>query len=164
MTQSETSNSLETVSVDIVDPTTGEYLVVKDAPDDRLAEFLDSVRDYESRLREAKSIVNRELLRRLDLDRKWTRRAGDYEFSAPSDEPGEEWSDPQALYEDLVSLVEHGDLTTEAVERAVKVETVYKPQAAGLKALRKGAGIVKETVERYAVPAEKRRYVSVKRK
>ena len=149
----------------VLDFSTGEVLDLTSTGDDRLAEFLETVREYESRLREAKSLANRELLKRLDLDRMWTRRAGPYQLSAPSDAPAEEWTDPQALYEDLMSLWEHGELTAEAVERAVKVETTHKPQAEGLKALRKAPGIVRETVERYLVlNADKPRYVTVKRK
>ncbi len=150
------------ISSQVVHPGTGEVLSVRDAQDDQLARFMDEIRDYESRLREAKAIVNREMLRRLDLDGKWTRPAGQYTVSAPSPAPGEEF-DGEALLTDLWGLVDAEEITSDAAERAVRREIVYKPQMAGIRALRKLGGNVLETVNRHATPVEKRRYVKVER-
>jgi hypothetical protein len=162
MTQSRNSNSLEVREIDVIHPLTGEMLVVRDAETNDLARFLDEIREYESRLREAKSIVNREVLRRMDADAHWTTYTNDWQLSAPSPTPGEEF-DGQKLQEALYELAEQGVISKDSVYRAVQAQVVYKVQAAGVKALRRLGGVVAETINRHATPTEKKRYVRVER-
>ncbi len=146
----------------VVHPGTGELINLRDAATDDLGRFLDEVRDYESRLREAKGLVTTEVVRRMDLEGQWTMRAGGFVLSAPSPAPAEEF-DGKGLYSDLAALVFQGTITQDAAERAVKITTTYTPSAMGIKALRKLGGVVAETIAKHATPVEKKRYVKVGR-
>ncbi len=147
--------------ITVVSPRTGELLTL-DAPDQDLGNYLLDVREHESLLREAKSIVQGELLRRFDQDRMWTRHVPGLELKGSSPEPVEEY-DELALRSALLELVEEGVLTVEAVDRAVEPVVTYKARKAGISALRKGGGRVAEIVDEHARLTEKKRYVTVSR-
>jgi hypothetical protein len=147
---------------DVIHPATGEIIAVHDAADEQLARFLDEIRDYELRLREAKAIVNRELLTRLDHDGRWTRHAGAFTLSAPSPAPGETF-DAEKLRDALFELAGEGELTVDAVHRAIRTEVVYTPVAGELKALRKLGGPVAAAIDAHATRMERKRYVKVER-
>lgn len=145
----------------VVHPLTGETLDLQTAPDENLARFLADVRDYESRLKEAKAIVSREALRRMDAGASWTLRAGDYTLKGSSPAPSEEW-DEIALLSDLHQLVDEGVITEDAAGAAVETVITYKVRKAGINALRKLPGVA-QIVDRHSQPVEKTRYVSVGR-
>lgn len=145
----------------VANPLTGELLTIANASDRDLADYLVDVRELESSIREHKSLVNRELLARMDRNASWTLPAGDWKLSAPSPATGEEW-DGAGLYAALCDLSDSGVITMDAVNLAVTIEHVYKVRAVGVKALRKLPG-VGQVVDRFCTEAEpKQRYVSVK--
>jgi hypothetical protein len=145
----------------VVSPRTGEVIGL-DAPIQDLGGWLADVREQESLLREAKSAVQSEVLARMDKDRRWTVHAGGYKLESSSAEPTEGY-DELALRSALLDLVDEGELTVEAVDRAVEVVVTYKAKKAGIAALKKGGGRVAEIVAEHARLVEKRRYVTVTR-
>jgi hypothetical protein len=155
-------HNLEPRTLEVVHPGTGEIITIRDADDEQLARFLDEIRDYEHRLREAKTIVTREVLARLDHDGRWTRHAGPFTLSAPSPAPSESF-DGEKLSAALFELAGEGEITVTAVQRAIKTEIVYTPVTGELKALRKLGGNVKATIDAHSTPVERRRYVTVTR-
>jgi hypothetical protein len=72
-------------------PFTGEIIELATADINDLARLLADVKDYESRLREAKSLLSQEVLRRQDRDAKWTTPAGGYVLKGSSPAPQEEF-------------------------------------------------------------------------
>jgi hypothetical protein len=149
-------------TADVIHPGTGEILAVREASTADLARFLADCREYESLLREAKSIVSREAIRRMDLEGQWTARADGWVLRSQSPEPQEEF-DVVPLLKALHELADQGLISEEAIERAVETVTDYKIRAQGIKALRKRGGLIKETVDRFATPMERKRTVSVSR-
>lgn len=147
-------------AVQFANPLTGEVLTLG-SPDADLAGYLADLREYESVLKEHKSMVNRELLARMDRSAKWTIHAGSLKLTAPSPDPGEEW-DGAGLYTALCDLADQDLISTEAVNAAVEIQHVYKVKKAGVNALRKLPG-VGQLVDRFCEPAEKARYVRVSR-
>ena len=146
----------------VVHPLTAEAVELASASTDDLAILLDSVKDYESRLREVKSLVSREVLRRQDHAASWTTRAGGYVLKGSSPAPAEEF-DALALRSELLGLVDEGALTIEAVDAAVETVVSYRARKAGISALRKLGGVIAQIVDRHATPIEKTRYVSIAR-
>lgn len=144
-----------------VDPQSGEVLAL-DRPTEDLGAFLYRVRDFESRLKEAKALVSEEILRRQDADASWTTRAGDYELKGASPQPKTEW-DAEALKIILFDLMSEGLISVNAADAALKTETVYKPQPKGLNALMKLGEGIKERLLPAKTKTAKRRYVSVSR-
>jgi hypothetical protein len=143
-------------------PFTGEIIELATADINDLARLLADVKDYQSRLNEAKSLLSQEVLRRQDQAAKWTTPAGGYVLKGSSPAPQEEF-DALALREDLLGLVDEGALGIEAVDAAVETIVTYKARKAGVNALRKLGGVVAQIVDRHARPIEKARYVSIVR-
>jgi hypothetical protein len=150
----------ETTNEMVLHPMTGELLELAHAQTDDLGRFLADVRDYESRLKEAKSLVSREVLRRQDMAATWTTHTDGYTLKGSSPAAGEEW-DELALRESLWELVDQGVISEEAAGAAVETVVTYKVRASGVGALRKLGGRVAETVNQHATPVEKTRYVTV---
>ena len=143
----------------IVNPVTGEAFAL-DAPTDTLAQYLVAMKEVRRRVREEETIVQGEILRRLDHDGCWTVHTPHGKVSAPSPAPVEEW-DAGALHSALLELHDQGLLSIEAVNRAIEEEVTFKVRKAGVNALRKLGGRVRETVDAHARIAEPRRYVRV---
>lgn len=145
--------------VTVVSPRTGEVLSL-DSEAEELGRFLTEVREVESLLRESKSVVNRELLRRMDFEREWTIHAPGMKLSAPSSKPVEGFDAP-ALREALLTLVDKGELPIKAVDAAVETVVLYKVKKAGVEALRKGGGRAAEIVDACSHEEYRERYVKV---
>lgn len=147
----------------LVNPATHEAIAV-DATTDLLAKALDEVRDLESRLREFKSGLSDEVLRRMDAEAKWTAHVGSYKLSAPSPAPTTEY-DAKGLRDSLIALVMSDDrevpLTMAAVDAAVEVVTDLKVHKSGVNALLKLGGPVAEAVRNHEQEKPKDRRVSV---
>jgi hypothetical protein len=143
-------------------PFTGEAVDLATAEIGDLAKLLADVKDYQSRLSEAKSLLSQEVLRRQDQAAKWTTPAGGYVLKGSSPAPVEEF-DALALREDLLGLVDEDALSIEAVDAAVETVVTYKARKSGVNALRKLGGVVSQIVDRHARPIEKARYVSIVR-
>lgn len=162
------STELDFSAPDVVHPLTGETLVLADAESGQLARFLDEIREYEGLLKEAKSLVNREMLRRMDAavlsgaEKGHTQRLGAYVLKAPATDTTTA-IDGEALYHHLTMLAREGTIGFEAVERCVKTETSYKPDRTQLNALGKVAPAVKSAVAEHTSTVPKARYANVER-
>jgi hypothetical protein len=155
------SDLVPTTSIQLVNPSTGE-VVELDGPTESLAEFLADMREHESLCREAKKLVTREVVSRMDKSATWTLHVAGLKLSAASPAPTEEFDGPE-LKEALHALVEEGVLSIEAVDAAVETVVSYKPRKAGINALRKLGGRVAEVIAEHCREVEKDRYVSVGR-
>jgi len=140
---------------------TGEIISLG-APTDILAEHVDQLKDMKSQIDEALGEVNLELLRRMDLEAKWTARVGPWTVRGDSPAPKVDYNGEQ-LYEDLYSLAARGDISYEALEAAVEQITGYKVKVAGVNALKKRGGKIAEVIEAAASTSERRRSVRVER-
>lgn len=146
--------------ITVVSPRTGEVLSL-DAPLEDLGGFLADVREHESLLKEAKNVVNGEVLQRMEKEGLYTLRAGPLELRGGS--PFTTEYDGAGLRDALLALVDEDVISAAAVDRAVEVVVSYKPQARGINALRALGGRVAEVVAEFSSVVEKQRYVSVKR-
>ena len=145
-----------------VHPLTGEAVSLAEMTNDWLGGVLDDLRDHESRLREVKGDITTEVLRRMDQHAKWSVDAGIYQLKSSSPEPVEEW-DALELREALLRLVDRGELAISAVDAAIEPVVTYKIRKAGITALRKLGGEVREIVNSRVKESAKRRYVTVTR-
>ena len=137
----------------VIHPFTGEVLDL-DSPTEHLARWLQEQRDQEQVLREEKNRVQRELLRRMDLEANYTLRAGEFEIKGDGPQTPLEY-DGQGLREALDDYVKAGFISRSAVDRAVEPVTAYKVKAAGVNALRKLEGsTIPAVIDRYAAPKE----------
>lgn len=143
----------------VVDPQSGE-VVFLDAPVEALGDYLKSVREFESLLKEAKALVNAEVVARMDKAACWTVHSQGVKLSAPSPAPVEKFDGP-ALHEALAPMVELNVITVEALDAAVETVVEYKPHLKGLNALRKLGGRVAEIIAEHTSEDEKKRYVRV---
>jgi hypothetical protein len=147
----------------VVDPRTGEAVVLAEAATDTLAAFLENVRDVESSFREQKRAVTVEILARMDREARWTGRVGDYEIHGDGPTPQVEY-DAEALHQALGEFVDAGIITEHAREEAVERVQIFKARARGIKALQKLGGGIAEAINRHARDADRDRRVSVKRR
>jgi hypothetical protein len=146
----------------VVDPRTGEVLVIAEATTDMLAMFLDNVRDTERAQRAQKAAVTRELLGRMDAEASWTARVGDYVLRG--DGPGDKTEyDAEQLYEALSEYVDSGVISEGAREAAVERTYSYKAKARGIRALEKLGGGIADAIRRHSREVPKDRRVSVGR-
>lgn len=146
----------------LIEPNTGEVIPLSEAKTAHIADARDYIRELESQLREAKTILDGEVLSRMDADRKWTIKTGDWALTAPSPEPTVKY-DAAALHAELEGLVADGVISGDAMARAVEEVVTYKARAAGVKALVKGGGEVAAVVAAHSREEEPIRRVSVKR-
>lgn len=154
--------STEIATRQVMVPHTGE-VVALDAPAEHLAALLDEVKDVESKLRELKAEVYRELHDRMDRARCWTIDCGEFKLTGKSDAP-EVTYNPDELAYVLTALVEDGTIKDTAMDAACEAVTTWKVKKAGVNALRKNP-VLAELIDGCATvaPPEGRR-VSVKRK
>lgn len=146
----------------LIERNTGEVVPLTAATTAHIAEIRDYVRDLESQLREAKHLLDAEVVKRMDLACSWTLRDGPWVLTAPATDTVEVY-DGHALRTDLEGLVGDGLIAQEAVDAAVEVLVEYKPRVAGIKALLKRGGAVAEIVDAHRTTAQRDRRVSVKR-
>lgn len=131
---------------EIVEPATAEIIDIETADDERLGEFLERLDQDLERLRDLRTIVDRELVARMDRAASWTRHAGPYKLTAPSPRPSEEWSGQELRV--ALSTFSFDQLDPAALDAAVEVVTDYKVKKAGVNALRALGGEIAATVER----------------
>lgn len=140
-------------------PITGELLDLS-ADDDVLAEAFDRIRDLERQLKQARDTIAEELTARLDRRALWTCHAGQYTIKVPSPKPRLEW-DVDALQRTLDELQGQGVIDEAAVDRAIRIELVRKPQTAGINALMKLNPGLAERIQACAREVSPPRRVSV---
>jgi hypothetical protein len=145
----------------VVSPASGEVLTLA-APTGDLAGWLADVREWESNLREAKRIVQAEILARLDKQASWTTHEAGLKISGDSPAPTEIW-DGAELRTALLELVDEDLLSIEAVDAAVQTVVTYKPAKAGISKLRKLGGRVADVVDSLCQTVERERRVTVSR-
>jgi hypothetical protein len=146
----------------VIDPSTGE-VVDLDSPIDQLAACMDNIRELESRIREEKSKLTREFLERFDKQAEWSTVAGDFQVSAPSPKPREEFDGP-GLHEALRVLVDDGTISVEALDAAVETVISYEPRRTGINKLRKLGGRAEKIIRAYTTETQPTRYVKVSRR
>jgi hypothetical protein len=108
-----------------------------------LAEFMVDADHFASVLREAKTIVSDELVRRLDKSGKWTRHEGEYTIKAASPAAGTEAYDTDRLQAALTELLARDVIDLDAAVAAleeVRPEPFLRQRQAGIKALLKVPG------------------------
>lgn len=145
----------------LVNLKTGEQLSL-DSPTEDLARYVDDMRVLKSEIQEVVNIVGRTLLTRLDFRGKSSLHAGAWKLSAPSPKPEEVW-DGALLRAELMSFVDAGVLSIEAVDDAVEQIITFKVKKAGVNSLRNLGGEIAATVEGLKGSKEKTRYVKVER-
>jgi len=146
----------------VVDPSTGEAVVVAEATTDTLAMFLDNVRQVEQTFREQKRAVTREILARMDREARWTGVVGDYAISADGPTRPMEY-DAEALYNALTEYVDSGAISEAALDAAVERRYSYKAKHRGIQALAKLGGGIAERIRQHSAEVEKVRSVQVRR-
>lgn len=146
----------------VIDPSTGEAVVIADAATDTLAMFLDNVREVERAFREQKRAVTRAIIERMDREARWTGIVGDYEIVADGPTKPTEYQ-AEALYEALREYVDSGAISEAALEAAVERTYSYKAKHRGIQALVKLGGHIAETIAEHSHEAEKERRVRVSR-
>lgn len=144
----------------IANPMTGEALELTASEED-LAAAIDAAKEMEGRLREFKSAISDELLRRMDHEAKWTIRPGRYkvEGSAP---PAPDY-DAEKLLPVLTRLVREKLITPGAAHDALeRPKAPLKVKRRGINALLKLGGEVAAALAECQVEVTKPRSVSVK--
>lgn len=122
-------------------PHTGELLELTLESSVKLAELRSEIVHLESQLRETKTLLDQELHRRMDLERQYTMHLpGGIKITGKSDALVSVW-DTEQLLEVLDGMVAAGEITTEAMQRAVQPRTEYKVLAAGITALLKSPAL-----------------------
>lgn len=152
-------NDVSGETVELVNPSTGELLSLRDAQSGQLAEFIEAVREWEANARLAKAVVSGELHRRMDAEAKWTLRDGPYEIVGQS--PNRVEYDVERLRTTLKELVEGEQITLEAAQAALKREVTFKPAKRGIDALLKLGGDVKKRIEACGHPPTRGRTVKL---
>jgi hypothetical protein len=142
----------------IITPLTGE-VVLLDSPTDALAHWLHEVRQAEASLRDAKTLVSRELLARMDREACWTVRAGGLKITGQA--PGGVEYDPHEMRRQLAALVEADAISQRAMDEAIEEVVTLKVRAKGVNALRKLGGVVEQAVQRACRPKDAERRISL---
>jgi hypothetical protein len=121
----------------IVDPATGEAVILADAPDELVASVLGAIQQRIGELMEAKRYLGGVMIERFDAQALWTIHApGVKVTSASAAEERVVWDAP-LLHELLDQAVEDGLITRDAALRACSTRVEYVTHAAGLRALEK---------------------------
>jgi hypothetical protein len=152
----------ELVRQPLVHPLTGQALDLDNATYEDLGRMLAEIDEQKLLLQELRNLVGGEVLSRQDLEVQWTTHAGDYKLTGASKQPVEEF-DGLELRNALLELADAGVISQEAVDRAVETVITYKPKKAGIAALRKLGGDVKDLIDDRAIEVPRRRYVKVER-
>ena len=152
-----TTDPLAGTGREVLVPMTGE-LISLDSATDVLAEAVLRVRELEQELYRARTTVNAELVRRLDHEN--LRKADVGEYTLTVDAPnGVDW-DVKQLEAVLLNLVDHNDLSAEAVDRILPLK-----RSVSLRELKKLTGTLDDQasarVDACSQPSRKARRVKV---
>lgn len=142
-----------------LDPVTGE-LIAPDAPYETVAALVVHIRETESLLRSMKAEASERLIAEMDREAKWSGRVGDFVVSTRSPAPTIEY-DADLLYDVLCELRDGGDITTQAVDNAVRETTTRKVMRGGVNALLKLGGKVAEEIRACGTETQPRRTVKI---
>lgn len=147
--------------IHLIHPETGEALALRDATVVSLADFLEAVREWESRARQAKALASEEICRRMDQKAAWTWRDDGWEIRGESPDAAVEW-DLATLSGVVKELVAEGKIDPQAADAAIRERVVREPSKRGIQALMKIPGVSGRLAEARRESARPRR-VSIKR-
>lgn len=133
----------------LIHPDTGRQIALSDATLEELGDFCDAIDEWKSRAYEAVKHAEREVLRRMDRDAKWTLYSDRFKFVGKSPAPHISYKEPVKLRAALLELAEAGLITRDAVDDAVPEKTVTSIVPGRLVALRKLGGRVAKTIEAF---------------
>lgn len=143
----------------LLNPVTGA-VIARLAPTDVLAAAIDEIKEMEGALRSHKRDIADEILRRMDHEATYTAHLGRYKVTGDSRSRTE--VDGAALHAGLAPLVEHGIISQRALDAAVKTETAYKVQRAGVNALKRLSNPqIDAVIAKASSPSTKARQVNV---
>lgn len=145
------------MSTNVVLAHTGEVLDVVQLDEITLVDRIAEVRRLQKALQEAVNALGDEVLRRMDVDARYSGRIGDY--AVKGDGPGGMDYDGEALTQALRPFVEDGVISQAAVDAAVTERTVLKVNANGVRALLKRDDEISKVIRDIGQP--KRRRVTV---
>jgi len=145
----------------VVHPVTGEVLDLATAPIDVIAEFVDAVTDSRRQLDELRSMADRELARRMDVENLRTYDLGGWRVTVNA--PTRTVYDGERLRDVLASLVGEGVISESAADRACQQVTTLKPVVRELNKLRSHPE-VDTAIESVTSTVDQRRTVKVERR
>jgi len=152
-----TENAIEETGRELIVPLTGE-LIQLDAPTNDLASMARQIREMEQDLYRARSQLNDELVRRLDHEN--LRKAEIGEFILTVDAPGAVDWDVKLLEVALHGLVDHDELSSEAVDRILPLK-----RSVSVRELKKLIGTLDDElgakIEACSAPSRKTRRVKI---
>ncbi len=137
-------------------PTTGEVIDLGSSTDS-LGLALAQLRQLEDQVKVAKRAISDEVIRRMDIDALWTHHGDGVKLTSRS--PEQTAYDIERLVETLARLAGEKKITEDAAKRCINL----KPEAkkAGINALLKSGGEVKEAILACEVPVDRPRSVKV---
>lgn len=137
--------------VTLINPSSGEQVVLSDASDDQLGAFIDAISEWTSRASEAKALASAEMTRRMDRSATWTIHTQRWTFKGRSPAPATVYTDAEKLSAGLHRLADAGEITHEAAAAAVEVETktTYSPKHGKLVAVSKASAKAARLVKRH---------------
>lgn len=148
--------------VTLIHPTSGEVLDLHTASTLDLAHWRHAVREWEDNARQAKKLVDAEILDRMDRRGEWTVHEDGFDLVGSSPEPSDSY-DAEALQAGLAELVDVGLIDEDAASAAVEIVTTLKPNRSRISKLRKLGGRVAAVIEAATTQVPKDRRVNVKK-
>jgi hypothetical protein len=136
-------------------PDTGHALALSEASTPELADWKRGVREWIDRARNAVSLVDSEIVARMDRDASWTVKTPVGTLKSVSPAPEVSYKEPVRLRIQLLGMADLGLVTVDAVDEALPESVLVKPNARKLAALAKLPGEVGDAVRKAQVKAER---------
>jgi hypothetical protein len=141
----------------IVDPATGEAVILADAPDELVARVLGAIQQRIGELMDAKRYLGGVMIERFDAQALWTIHAPGVKVTSASAADERVVWDAALLHEVLDQAVADGLITRDAALRACSTRVEFVTHAAGLKALEKIGPVAERiAVAKSTAPAPER--------
>lgn len=147
--------------VGLVYTDTGEALAF-DASTGELATALDRISEYESQLRELRSIISRVITSRMDEALSWTLREGGWVITASTPQAHSQF-DEAALSDVLVALYDAGTISGAQHDACWRVKTTREPDAGAIRRLCTISPVIAVAVNGTRVEKAQARRVGIKR-
>lgn len=152
-----TENAIEETGRELIVPLTGELINLDDATDE-IARITQQIREMEQELYRARNQLNAELVRRLDHENLRKAEIGPYVISV--DAPNSVDWDAKELEAVLHDLVDHDELSAEAVDRILPLK-----RSVSIRELKKLIGTLDDDlsakIEACSAPSRKLRRVKI---
>lgn len=152
--------------VSLVDPDTGEVVALSDATGPLIAAVLGRIQlaltETTEQLKEAKRLLGRELIARMDQGGEWTQRARGVKVSAPSPSAGTVKWDVELLDELLDRCVEDKLISHDAKLKAVSTRIEHVAHADGITRLLKIPAVAERMQAAKRVTEQGERPISIK--